>query len=220
MNVTLKRCYSDSDGICGEAAALCYNGPNPARSLDVAKGNGHLSVAEHSSFTFLVEGVSRALLAQLTRHRVASFSVQSQRYIDLTHCFDFVTPPSIKALGSGAVEDYKRQMRLIHEWYCQWLERLEKSGLKGEEARQDARFVLPNATMTSLFVTMNARELMHFFELRCCNRAQWEIREMAWLILDQCKIAAPQLFEDAGPACFRGPCPEGKMCCGNPPKKE
>lgn len=220
MKVELKRYYVDVDDLCGEAAALCYRGPNPARSLEIAMGNRHNSVTEHSAFTFLVSGVSRALLAQLTRHRIASFSVESQRYIDLSDCFEYVIPPRIKALGSGAVEDFKRQMNQQHEWYCIWQERLLRAGHKQGEANEDARFVLPNACSTALFVTMNARELMHLFELRCCNRAQWEIREMAWHMLTLCKVVAPKMFEDAGPGCFRGPCPEGKMCCGKPPKKE
>ena len=205
------------DEIAGIAAALCANGKNTARSLDHALESGHNSVAEHATYTFIVEGVSRALLAQLTRHRIASFSVQSQRYVSMADGidFDYVIPPRIEALGSGALEDYKRQMRLIHEWYCQWQERLKKAGHKGEEANEDARFVLPNATCTKLMVTMNARELMHFFELRCCNRAQWEIREMAWRMLEECRKVAPRLFRDAGPGCMRGYCPE-KRPCGRP----
>ncbi|MBR3795995.1 MAG: FAD-dependent thymidylate synthase [Clostridia bacterium] len=220
MVVTLKRCYSDVDGICGEAAALCCNSSNPQKSLAIARGNGHLSVMEHSAFTFLVEGVSRALLAQLTRHRIASFSVQSQRYIDMSSKCAYVVPPNIKSLRPSAESEFMYQMGMIHGWYKNWQDELLAAGHTQGEANEDARFVLPNATATSLMVTMNARELMHFFELRCCNRAQWEIRQMAWLMLEQCKIVAPELFKDAGPACFRGPCPEGKMTCGNPPKKE
>lgn len=220
MKVTLINWpYLPGDAIAGMAAALCANGKNTARSLDHALESGHNSVAEHATYTFIVEGVSRALLAQLTRHRIASFSVQSQRYVSMADGFDYVIPPSIEALGSGALEDYNRQMRLIHEWYCQWQERLEKAGHKNEEANEDARFVLPNATCTKLMVTMNARELMHFFELRCCNRAQWEIREMAWKMLEEVKAVAPRLFRDAGPGCVNGVCPE-KRPCGRPYKKE
>lgn len=207
------------DEIAGMAAALCAGGRNAARSLDHALESGHQSVAEHATYTFMVDGVSRALLAQLTRHRIASFSVQSQRYVSMADGFDYVIPPSIEALGSGAEEDYRRQMRLIHEWYCQWQERLEKAGYKGEEANQDARFVLPNAACTRLMVTMNARELWHFFELRCCNRAQWEIRNMAWAMLNECKRVAPRIFRDAGPGCVRGRCPE-KRSCGRPYRED
>ena len=102
-------------------------------------------------------------------------------------------------------------METLHAWYCRWQEKL---GGPGEAANQDARFVLPNAAATRLVMTMNARELRHFFALRCCGRAQWEIREMAWQMLEECRRAAPALFEDAGPACLGGPCPEGKNSCG------
>lgn len=205
------------DEIAGMAAALCVNGENTVRSLNHALNSGHNSVAEHATYTFIVEGVSRALLAQLTRHRIASFSVMSQRYVSMADDFDYVIPPRIEALGSGALEDYNRQMRLIHDWYCQWQELLKKAGHKSEEANEDARFVLPNAASTDLMVTMNARELMHFFELRCCNRAQWEIRQMADLMLKNCRIAAPEAFRHAGAACQQGrSCPEGKRSCGKP----
>lgn len=155
--------------------------------------------------------MSRALLAQLTRHRIASFSVQSQRYVSMAKGFDYVIPPAIEALGESEKQEFIRQMDTIHEWYCHWQEKL--GGAK-ESANEDARFVLPNAASTRLLVTMNARELMHFFSLRCCNRAQWEIREMAWQMLTLCKQAASALFEHAGPACVSGACPEGKNTCG------
>ena len=170
-----------------------------------------LLVTKLDAFTFAVEGVSRALLAQLTRHRIASFSVQSQRYVSMAKGFDYVIPPAIEALGESEKQEFIRQMDTIHEWYCHWQEKL--GGAK-ESANEDARFVLPNAASTRLLVTMNARELMHFFSLRCCNRAQWEIREMAWQMLTLCKQAAPALFEHAGPACVSGACPEEKNTCG------
>ncbi len=176
--------------------------------------SGHLSVLEHASFTFAVEGVSRVLLAQLTRHRIASFSVQSQRYVSKASGFDYVIPPSIAGLGEAAVSEYDAQMRTMHEWYRQWQERLNERGVTGEAANQDARFVLPNACETRLILTMNARELLHFFALRCCNRAQWEIRALADEMLGLCFEAAPALFDTAGPPCAGGPCPEGKRSCG------
>ncbi len=217
MNVTLISAPQlHPDILAGYAAALCYDSGDIKSALKGAMHGGHHSVAEHASFSFYVEGVSRALLAQLTRHRIASFSVQSQRYVSMADKFEYVVPPSIRELGDGAVEDYKRQMSLMHDWYCQWQERLNKVGLKGEAANQDARMVLPNAACTKLVMTMNARELLHFFSLRCCNRAQWEIREMAWKMLRECKEAAPMLFKDAGPGCLRGRCPEGMRSCGKP----
>ena len=173
---------------------------------------GHESVLEHASFTFAVEGVSRVLLAQLTRHRLASFSVQSQRYVSYEKGFGYIVPPQIAALGEEAREEYAAQMQQMHEWYVAWQEKL---GKKGEGSNEDARFVLPGACETRLMVTMNVRELRHFFEMRMCNRAQWEIRAMAEEMHRLCMEVAPALFADAGPRCLRGPCPEGEKCCGN-----
>ena len=120
-------------------------------------------------------------------------------------------PPTIEQLGQEAVEEYNSQMAMIQAWYSEWMDKL---GNKGEKSFEDARFVLPNAAETKLVMTMNARELMHFFELRCCNRAQWEIRELAWQMLGQVMEVAPHLFKNAGPGCVAGGCPEGKMSCG------
>lgn len=172
---------------------------------------GHESVLEHISFTFGIEGVSRVLLAQLTRHRIASFSVQSQRYVSYENGFGYIIPESIKALGDDAVKKYKNQMETIEDWYREWQQML---GDQGEKSNEDARFVLPNACETRIIVTMNARELLHFFALRMCNRAQWEIREMASQMFLLCLEIAPSLFSNAGPACIRGACPEGEKSCG------
>lgn len=173
--------------------------------------SGHLSVMEHVSFTFAVEGVSRTLLAQLTRHRIASFSVQSQRYVSMQEGFGYIVPPSIEALGEDAVREYEAQMETMQGWYEGWQARL---GGKGEKTNQDARFVLPGACETRLIFTMNARELLHFFALRCCERAQWEIRAMADACLALAYPVAPAIFAGAGPACLTGVCPEGKRSCG------
>ena len=219
----LLRFTPDADELTAMAARLCYSrldidqlkekveSRDQEEFLRRVMGRGHLSVSEHGSFTFAVEGVSRSLLAQLTRHRIASFSVQSQRYVSMADGFDYVIPPSIAALGEAEEAEYVREMEQMHAWYCMWQEKL---GGAGEAANQDARFVLPNAAATRLVMTMNARELRHFVALRCCGRAQWEIREMAWQMLTECRKAAPVLFEDAGPACLCGPCPEGKNSCG------
>ena len=171
---------------------------------------GHESVFEHASFTFAVEGVSRVLLAQLTRHRLASFSVQSQRYVSYEKGFGYIVPPKIEALGEVAVREYEAQMQQMHEWYIAWQERLGH----GEGSNEDARFVLPGACETRLLVTMNARELRHFFALRMCSRAQWEIRELATRMHRLAMDVAPVLFADAGPGCLRGQCPEGEKSCG------
>ena len=178
--------------------------------IEKLMGMGHESVLEHVTFSFGVEGVSRVLLAQLTRHRIASFSVQSQRYVSYENGFGFIMPDSIAALGEEAVQQYQKQMDTIESWYVDWQKKLGK----GEKSNEDARFVLPNACETRLVVTMNVRELRHFFSLRMCNRAQWEIRKMAEEMFRICFNTAPALFMDAGPACIRGKCPEGEKTCG------
>ena len=210
--------------VCALGAKLCYAKADVAALreriseqdqtafLERIMQSGHLSVLEHASFTFAVEGVSRVLLAQLTRHRLASFSVQSQRYVSLAETFSYIIPPAIKALGEEAVSRYQAQMDQMQAWYVQWQQEL---GAKGESSNEDARFVLPNACETRLIVTMNTRELMHFFELRCCQRAQWEIRALAEEMLRICKREAPVLFENTGPGCVRGKCPEGAKSCGH-----
>lgn len=209
--------------VCALGAKLCYakadvaalrekiSAQDQSAFLEKIMESGHLSVLEHATFTFAVEGVSRVLLAQLTRHRIASFSVQSQRYVSLAETFSYIIPPAIKALGEEAVARFQAQMDQMQAWYVEWQQEL---GAKGEKSNEDARFVLPNACETRLIVTMNVRELMHFFELRCCMRAQWEIRGLAEEMLRLCKQAAPVLFANAGPGCVRGKCPEGDKSCG------
>lgn len=223
QRVVLVRHTMDSEALIALGARLCYAGgdvdallklvseKDQQAFLDKIMGMGHESVLEHASFTFLVEGVSRVLLAQLTRHRIASFSVQSQRYVSYERGFGYILPPAIRDLGQDAVSEYEAQMAQIQSWYEGWQERL---GADGEKSNEDARFVLPGACETRILVTMNARELKHFFSLRMCNRAQWEIREMAASMFEQCYTAAPALFQNAGPKCLRGACPEGAKTCG------
>lgn len=219
--VELIRYTADPEATVALAAKLCYSN----RELDDLTENilaadnsvfverlmdmGHLSPIEHASFTFSIEGVSRAFLAQITRHRIASFSVRSQRYVS-EDSFSYVVPPAIEDMGAAAVARYIGQMDTIMGWYRDWQGALGH----GEQSNEDARFVLPNACETKMIVTMNARELMHFFELRCCNRAQWEIRAVAWLMFEQAVKIAPSLFSGCGPGCLRGACPEGKKSCG------
>lgn len=224
MKVVLVRHTLSPEEVVALGARLCYS---KARVDDLltrveAKdqtdfvhkimGMGHDSVLEHASFTFGIEGVSRTLLAQITRHRVASFSVQSQRYVSYESGFGYIVPPKIEALGEEAVRKFEQQMDTMHQWYTQWQQKLGT----GEGGNEDARFVLPGACETRMMVTMNVRELRHFFSLRCCNRAQWEIRELADKMLELVKEVAPVLFADAGPGCVRGACPEGDKCCGKP----
>ncbi|MFX4263013.1 FAD-dependent thymidylate synthase [Pelotomaculum propionicicum] len=229
LRVELFRYTPDPQEAVAMGAKLCYSVAGieelkqgiEARSQDAFLERlmefGHLSPIEHASFTFGIEGVSRSLLAQITRHRIASFSVKSQRYVSEASAakedsvFGYIIPPRIEALGPEAVNEFESQMSQIQSWYDGWVEKL---GNSGESTNEDARFVLPNAAETKMIVTMNARELLHFFNLRCCNRAQWEIRALAAEMLRLVRKEAPVLFREAGPGCLKGPCPEGKMSCG------
>jgi len=227
LHVELLSYTPNPEEVVAMAAKLCYSSADidtlreGIASKDQSKfisklvKMGHLSPIEHASFTFGVEGVSRSLLAQITRHRIASFSVKSQRYVSERsedgRTFNYIIPESIKALGQTYVDKFKQQMAIIQSWYDEWVQLL---GDKGEASNQDARFVLPNAAETKFLVTMNARELLHFFSLRCCNRAQWEIRNLAKEMLKLVLQVAPNIFMNAGPGCIRGACPEGEMSCG------
>ncbi len=217
MEVELLAYTPNPEFVCGKAAATSTKSDDEQKALRGALKSGHESVIEHASFTFQIRGVSRVLLAQLTRHRVASFCVQSQRYMDMSDGFEYVIPDSIQALGEEAAEKYREQMQTIRWYYEYWKTALAMGGKR--KALEDARYILPGAMCTSIIMTMNARELKHFFALRCCNRAQWEIRHLADEILKQCKQVSPMLFQDAGPGCVRGRCPEGSMSCGEPRKK-
>ena len=223
QQVLLVRHTLDSQELVALGARLCYAGGDVGSLIEQISEKdqqafleklmtmGHESVLEHASFTFLAEGVSRVLLAQITRHRIASFSVQSQRYVSYQDGFGYIIPPSILALGEDAAEEFRAQMAQIQSWYEGWQKRL---GAAGESSNEDARFVLPGACETRILFTMNVRELRHFFALRMCNRAQWEIRALADSMFQQCYRVAPALFKDAGPGCLRGCCPEGAKSCG------
>lgn len=220
MKIKLISHPKDPDKICASAALSCYS-EEPAsallekmsdekarKSISNIVGMGHLSVIEHANFTYSAEGVSRALTHQLVRHRIASYSQQSQRYVSMNKA-EYIIPPSISA-DAKAKREYEELMNQIWKSY---------SELSKKVPKEDARYVLPNACNTNITLTMNARELWHFFSLRCCRRSQWEIRKMAWLMLAEAKRISPILFEEAGPGCTRGPCPEGKYTCGKPLKK-
>ncbi len=169
--------------------------------------SGHFSTLEHASYTFAIDGVSRALTHQLVRHRLASFNQQSQRYVKFTDDLATIKPASVT--GDPAAEAiFDEAIAAAKDAYLKLLD----AGVPAE----DARYLLPNAAETKIVVTMNVRELIHFFELRCCNRAQWEIRELAHRMLELVRPTAPFVFLDAGAPCVHGVCPEGKMTCGNP----
>lgn len=221
MEVTLSRITVDPELAVEEAASVCYNSQPTLdyRIMRACYNSGHLSIFEHVNFTWVIKGVSRVLLAQLTRHRIASFSVQSQRYVSAKDMFEYVTPPRITALGPQYVARYKDQMETMHEWYGEWQTLL---GGETEQSNEDARFVLPNAATTVIKVTMNAREFMHFCNERRCARAQWEIRKMADLMADTVLAKAPGFTGMFVPKCERNSkypyCPEGKRkTCGRYP---
>jgi thymidylate synthase (FAD) len=170
---------------------------------------GHTSVIEHTNFTFAISEVSRSLTHQLVRHRIASYAQQSQRYVDFKETC-YITPPKIEK-NKEMKRAYNLTMKNIWKEYNKLLE----MGIPAE----DARFVLPNAACTNIIVTMNARSLMNFFELRCCLHAQWEIRQLANKMLNEVKKIAPTIFKNAGPACkTKKICPENKKDCPLYPK--
>ena len=225
ISAAAKLCYSKSgiDQILNDLTEDKVN-----QFLTMLMDMGHASPIEHVSFTFGIEGVSRSLTHQLVRHRLASYSQKSQRYVREGQ-FSFIIPPEIEK-NEKAKEIYIRAMEEQQRAYDQLVTVLQKEHMektKGQyksekkalsmaekAAIEDARYVLPNACETKIVATMNARELLHFFNHRCCNRAQWEIRELATQMLILVKKVAPILFKNAGPSCVNGPCPEGKMTCG------
>lgn len=240
MKVEILAYTPSGDKLIASAAKLCYSssdintlleGMTPQKTdsfLDMMASLGHESIFEHTTFTFGIEGVSRAVLAQITRHRIASFSVQSQRYVNKEK-FDYIIPPSIlqnpralKEFTEAMEEDRRHYINLSRILEAENKAKLiaegndEKTAEKAAKkaAYEDARSVLPNACDTKIIMTMNVRSLNNFFELRCCNRAQWEIRCLATEMLRLCKGVYPKLFEKAGPACVSGQCREGKMTCG------
>ena len=263
----------EPDKVVAQAGKLCYSAVGVdeitqklteeeiARYVNMLASIGHESPLEHVSFTFAIEGISRACTHQIVRHRIASYSQQSQRYVKLEQ-FEYIIPPAIEKnpeakrifietmkrdqeaydelvdllledilidkhaadYGScikevlkenpDAVPDRSKVLDLYAEKFFEDYRKAEK------QAIEDARYVFPNACETKIVITMNARSLLHFFNVRCCNRAQWEIREMATEMLKECKKIAPALFKKAGPDCVYGKCGEGKMSCKHPRKED
>lgn len=192
------------DDLCAGAAALCCDSKDYIKSLNIAIDNHHESVLEHANFTFKICNVSSVLLAQLTRHRFFSFSVRSERYCGGSK--DYVIPPTI-ADNENAIKEFYSDIYTLENVYNRFI----SLGIP----KEDARYILPKATTYDLIATANARELIRFFELRCCNRAQWEIRELATTMCSMLKNVSPIIFKNAGAYCERhGYCPEGKNCCG------
>lgn len=240
LKVELLRYTPDGEKLVAAAAKLCYSPVGVTEIeeglteekvdsfLDLLMDMGHASPIEHVNFTFGIEGVSRTLTHQLVRHRIASYSQQSQRYVRLNQ-FDYVVPPHIennpkaKELFIKAMEDDQKyydeiSALLYKDHFDKYIveglsEKIAKQKAE-KEAIEDARYIFPNACETKVVLTMNTRSLLNFFSLRCCNRAQWEIRELAIKMLIECKKVYPLLFKKSGPGCLRGACPEGNMTCG------
>lgn len=240
MKVKLIAYTPDGAATIAKAAKLCYSPvgveaieekldeAEVARFVAMLADMGHASPMEHISFTFAIEGVSRVLTHQLVRHRLASYSQQSQRYVRLDR-FEYIIPKAIEK-DEAAKARFIESMKAAHKAYedlteqlkAVYVKELEESGMDEKKAIsaaekraiEDARYVLPNACETKIVVTMNARSLMHFFTMRLCERAQWEIRDMALAMLREVLAVAPEVFKQAGPACVTGPCPEGAMTCG------
>lgn len=241
MKVTIIQHTPEPEKLVAAAAKLCYSPVGAENIMDgldeervrkflgILMDLGHESPIEHVSFTFGVEGVSRVLTHQLVRHRIGcSYSQQSQRYVKLDQ-FEYVIPPEIEKLPVARQKfietmeaDQKAYNELVELLAPEHYKRYIKEGRNEKQARsmaekaaiEDARYVFPNACETKIVFTMSARALMNFFRHRCCNRAQWEIRQMAEEMLRQLKGIAPVLFRHAGPGCIAGPCPEGSMSCG------
>lgn len=240
MKVKLIAHTPNPDAVIASAAKLCYSAvgideimedltpEKTEKFIHMLTSFGHESPVEHVSFTFAVEGVSRSLLAQLTRHRIASYSVQSQRYVSKEN-FEYIIPPEIDAIPEARAlfvramendrETYRELNRILTEKHAAdnratGMEEKKALSAASKKANEDSRYVLSNACDTKLVLTMNVRSLYNFFSLRCCSRAQWEIRALALEMLRLVKAVSPVLFENAGPACVRGACSEGGMSCG------
>lgn len=240
LKVELIAYTPEAEKIVASAAKLCYSRvgigeigenldkENIEKFLNMLLDLGHESPVEHVSFTFAIEGVSRSLTHQLVRHRIASYSQQSQRYVKLDQ-FEYIVPPSIeederaKELFIKAMEEDQRVYNeLVDILSKKHYEKLISEGKNEKEAKrlsekmaiEDARYVFPNACETKIVVTMNARSLLNFFRHRCCNRAQWEIHNLADEMLKKVKEVAPTIFKFAGPSCVYDKCHEGSMSCG------
>jgi thymidylate synthase (FAD) len=240
MKVELISYTPEPEAVVAAAAKLCYTSssicdlrskivPNESgRFIRMLAKMGHESPLEHANFMFGMEGVSRSFLSQITRHRIASFSVQSQRYVQNKNP-EFVTPPEIatdieaKVVFESAMADawvaYDKLTSILKKkhksiYLAQNMDERKAETLAEKAAIEDARFVLPNAAETKIVCTFNARSLMNFFAHRCCNRAQWEIRTVAEEMLRLVSAVAPNIFSFAGPSCRSGKCPEGLMSCG------
>ena len=220
MKVKLINYTKDPEKIVAQSARLCYSALGIEELREKLSDEsiiklvkkimklGHYSVLEHVAFTFAIEGISRVTSHQLVRHRLASFSQQSQRYVKINkEGFPYIIPKSIER---------DKKLAKIFIASIKELDGIYQLLLDHNIKAEDARYILPQAVTTKMIVSANARELLHIFKLRCCSRAQWEIRELAMKMLKEVKSIAPTIFENAGPPCILGPCPEGELSCGKP----
>lgn len=219
MQVQLLNYTRNPEEMVAQAARLCYSAKTikqielsileqkPDKIIEKIIKLGHYSVLEHASFTFGIEGLSRVTSHQLVRHRIASYSQKSQRYVKAGERENFIIPKNIQD-NHDLAKEYKKLFVESLAFYQKMLSQ--------NIPAEDARYILPQAMVTSIIFTANARELIHFFRMRCCTRAQWEIRELAISMLNLVKKVAPNIFQNSGPACLIGACPEGEMTCGKP----
>ena len=240
LNVKLISHTMNPEEIIAVAGKLCYS-PSSIEDLiskqseetinkfiNMLVSIGHESPLEHCVFNFAIEGVSRSLTHQLVRHRIASYSQQSQRYVKEGDNFKFIVPQVISDMGKEA--EYEKDMKLIHLIYQKWQENIKDfvednnyptNGMNAEKvANENARYILPNACETKIICTMNLRTLINFCHHRCCRRAQDEIHKLAWAMVKEIEKVSPLLARSLGASCQFGPCPEGKMCCGRPFEKK
>ena len=240
MKVKILSHTPEPEKVISMAAKLCYSAvgvdqieenltpESIDKFLNMLISIGHESPLEHVSFTFAVEGISRACSHQIVRHRIASYSQQSQRYVKLNQ-FEYIIPHHINEIDEARelfIETMKKDQeaydKLVEILFEKHYNKLIQNGKNENEAKrsaekqaiEDARYVFPNACETKMVFTMNVRSLYNFLNHRCCERAQWEIRELAIEMLRQLKQVAPILFRNMGPNCVQGPCPEGNMTCG------
>ena len=240
MEVNIIAHTPEPEKVISMAAKLCYSpvgvdeieknltDESVDKFINMLMSMGHESPLEHVSFTFAVEGISRACSHQLVRHRIASYSQQSQRYVKLDQ-FEYIIPKEIEKIDEAKKvfidamkkdqEDYDKLVDILFNKHYKKLVQQGKDAKKAKKdaekkAIEDARYVFPNACETKIVFTMNVRSLYNFIEHRTCERAQWEIRDLATQMLKKLREISPVLFNNKGPKCIKGPCPEGKMTCG------
>lgn len=211
IETAARTCYSDKSP--KEIIEDIKNHPNHEKSMKYVRGvfkSGHLSVFEHVSFTFGIEDVSRAFLAQITRHRLASFSVRSQRYVDMRSAYQNTIEETLKYLSNMKEENVIKYINESFEGY--------NASLEDGDLKEMARLLLPEATLTTMVVTMNVRELVHLFSLRLCVRAWKPMRDVVEKMYECVMEELPEVFELVGPSCKTlGYCPEGNRSCGKAP---